>query len=46
MKNYFFKILVMTTEDGEYFENSTKCLICDNTYVDGDVKVGDHCIIP
>ena len=23
MKKYFFKKLVMTTEDGEYFENST-----------------------
>ena len=25
------------------FENSTKCWICDNGYVDGDVKVRDHC---
>ena len=23
--------------------NSTKCWICDNNYIDGDVKVRDHC---
>ena len=28
----------MTKEE----ENSTKCSICDNVYVDGDVKVRDH----
>ena len=37
--------LVMTKEDNEDFENSTKCWICDNDYVDGDVKVRDHCHI-
>ena len=24
------------------FKNSTKCWICDNVYVDGDVKVRDY----
>ena len=35
----------MTKEDNEDFENSTKCLICYNDYVHGDVKGGDHCHI-
>ena len=35
----------MTKEDNEDFENSTECWICDNNYVDGDVKVRDHCHI-
>ena len=39
MKIHFNKKLVMTKKDGEDFENSTKCWICDNFYVDGDVKV-------
>ena len=26
-------------------KNSTKCQICDNACVDGDVKVRDHCHI-
>ena len=29
----------MIKEDHQDFENSTKCWICDNAYVDGDVKV-------
>ena len=28
----------MTKEDNEDFENSTKCWICDNNYIDTDVK--------
>ena len=32
----------MNKEDNEYFKNSTKCSICDNEYVDNDVKVRDH----
>ena len=32
----------MTIEDNEDFKNSTKCWICDNDYVDNDVKVIDH----
>ena len=32
----------MIKEDNENFENSIKCWICDNDYVDNDVKVRDH----
>ena len=35
----------MTKEDEEDFENSTKCWIYDNSYVDDDVKVRDQCHI-
>ena len=35
----------MTKEHNEEFENSTKFLICDNAYVDSDVKVRYHCHI-
>ena len=45
MKKHFNKELVMTKEDNEDFKNSTKCWICDNDYVDNDVKVRDHCHI-
>ena len=45
MKKYFIKELVMTKEDNEGFENSTKCCICDNDYIDGHVKLRDHCHI-
>ena len=45
MKNHFNKELVMTTEDNENFKNSTKCWVCDDDYIDGDVKVRDHCHI-
>ena len=24
-------------------KNCTKCWICDNVYIENDVKVGDHC---
>ena len=37
--------LVMTNEDNENIGKSTKCWICDQVYVDGDVKVTDHCHI-
>ena len=33
------KEIVMTKEDDEDFEYSFKCCICDNVYVNGDVKV-------
>ena len=36
--------LVMTKEDND-FKSSTKCWICDNDYVDNNVKVTDHCHI-
>ena len=35
----------MTNKDNEDFENSTKCWVCDNDYVDNNVKVRDHCHI-
>ena len=35
----------MSKEDNEDFENPTKWWICDNDYVDIDVKVSDHCHI-
>ena len=45
MKKHFNKELVMTKKDNEDFQNSSKCMICDNDYVDNDVKVRDHCHI-
>ena len=42
MKKHFNKKLVMTKKDNKYLENSTKCWICDNDYIDNDVKVIDH----
>ena len=42
-KNFNKEELVMTKEDNEDFENSTKCWICDNDYINNDVKVRDHC---
>ena len=35
----------MTKKDNEDFENSTKCWICGNDYIYGDVKVRAHCHI-
>ena len=32
----------MTTKDDKDFENSTKCQICDNVNVKGDVKIRDY----
>ena len=45
IKKHFNKELVMTKEDNENFKNSAKCWICDNGYIDNDVKVRDHCHI-
>ena len=45
MEKHFNKELVMTKEDNEDFKSSTKCWICDNDYIDTDVKVRDHCHI-
>ena len=41
IKKYFNKELVMSKEDNGNFKNSTKCQICDNDYVDNDVKIKD-----
>ena len=45
IKKHFNKELVMTKNCDENFENSTKCWICNNLYVDGDVKIRAHCLI-
>ena len=47
MKTHFNKEFVMTKEYNEDFKNSTKCSkwICDNDYVQNDVKVRDNCHI-
>ena len=45
VKKHFNKEVIMTKEDNEDFTNSTKCWICENDYVDNDVKVRDHCHI-
>ena len=44
MKKHFDTGLVMT-KDNEDFENPTKCWVCDNDYINGNVKVRDHCHI-
>ena len=41
----FQKELLMTKNDIEDFESPTKCWICENDYIDGDVKIRDHCHI-
>ena len=41
-KKHFSKELVMIKEDNNDFENSTKFWICDNDYIDGNIKVADH----
>ena len=45
MEKHFKKELVMAKKDKEDFGNSTKRQICDNDYIDNDVKVRDHCHI-
>ena len=42
MKKYLNKELVMTKEDNDDFETSSKCWIYNSDYVDIDVKVRDH----
>ena len=42
MRKHFNKVLVMTKEDNEDFKNTT---VCDNDYIDNDVKVRYHCHI-
>ena len=45
MKKHFNKEIVMTKKDNKDFENSSKCWICYNDLIDGDVKVRYHCHI-
>ena len=40
MKKHVNNELVMTKKDNEDFE---KFWVCDNDYIDTDVKVRDHC---
>ena len=39
MNNYFNKKLVMTKEENANFKNYTKYWICDNDYIDNDIRV-------
>ena len=34
---------MMTKKDDKNFGSSTKCLICDNAFVDSNLKVSYHC---
>ena len=43
MKKHFNNKFTMTKEDNEDFQNSTKCMICDNDYINTDIKVRYHC---
>ena len=45
MKKHFNKELVIIIKGNGTFENSTKYWICDNDYIDTDVKVRDHCCV-
>ena len=42
MTKHLNKELLMTEADNEDFENSIKCCICSNDYIDSDIKVRDH----
>ena len=45
MKKTFYQRACDAKEDDEGFENYTKCWICNKAYVEGHVKVRDHCHI-
>ena len=45
MKKHSNKELVMTKEHNENFENSIKCQIQDNDYINSDAKLRDPCLI-
>ena len=45
MKKYFNKELIMTKKIMKILKISTKCWICDNDYIETDLKVRDHCYI-
>ena len=45
MKKHFKKEFVTIKEDNENFKDSTKCYICENNYIDNDVKTRNHCRI-
>ena len=43
VKKHFNEEHIMTKEENEEFKNSTKYWICDNDYIDNDVKLRDLC---
>ena len=45
MKKHSNKEIIVTKKDVKDFEYSTKCWICENVFVDSDVKVTYHCRI-
>ena len=45
IKKHFNKELVMAKEDNEDLKNSNKFWVCDNDYVENDVKIRDYCHI-
>ena len=42
-KKHFNKEFVRTKKDDKNFECYAKCWICDNAFVENDIKVRDHC---
>ena len=44
-KKHFNKDMVMTDEDTASFNKAKHCHICDKRYVNGDIRVRDHCHI-
>ena len=40
-KSILMNNLLWLIKDDKNFETSTECWICDDTFVEGDVKVGD-----
>ena len=45
IKKHFNKPLEMTEENEIDFQKATKCHICDQQYIDKDIRVKDHCHI-
>ena len=45
IKNHFNKNLIMSAEEGERFQLSNSCWICDKLFEAGDDKIRDHCHI-
>ena len=45
MKKHLNKELVMTKKDYDNLEGFTKCWICGNSYIDGNVTKREHCRI-
>lgn len=42
MKKNFNTPLIITDEDEENFNKAVKCHICDNKYVEQDIRARDH----